>query len=338
MYVKTISRNRFIASLILLIILVTAYWAYHKRGKNDSTVRKVTIAQYGDVFLYAPLYIAKDAGLFAKRGLDVSLVSTGGDEKTWAAVTSGSASFGVADPTFVAISDSRGQPGRVIASIVNGVPFWGVTFKQDIAPFSSSKSLTGLTVATFPAPSTAYTLQKKMFIQAGLQPSIREGAFGTLLTMLRTGQADIALELEPNVSQAESDGAHVVYSMGDSYGEFAMTGLTTTPDLLARQPDLARDVVCSLQMANDYIRMHPDSSLDILAARFPEVKRDVAKGALSRMVAGGIVPKSVVLQPSAWDKAIALRVESGDLSNPKSSDSYLDEQYAKWAEQNCHLN
>jgi NitT/TauT family transport system substrate-binding protein len=155
--------------------------------------------------------------------------------------------------------------------------------------------------------------------------------------MLRTGQADVALELEPNVSQAESEGAHIVYSLRDLYGDFAMTGLTATPDSLARQPELARDVVCSLQLADDYIRMHPESSLDILAKRFPEVNRDVAKQALSRMVANGIVPNGVTLQPSAWSKAINLRVESGDLSNPKSTGSYVDNQFADWAEQNCRL-
>lgn len=58
--------------------------------------------------------MAIDGGYFAEEGLDVSLVTTGGDEKTWAAVISGNASFGVADPTFVAISDARGVPGRVV--------------------------------------------------------------------------------------------------------------------------------------------------------------------------------------------------------------------------------
>ena len=50
-----------------------------------------------------------------------------------------------------------------------------------------------LRVATFPAPSTAYVLQEKMFKDAGLPPKISQGAFGSLLTMLRTHQADVAL-------------------------------------------------------------------------------------------------------------------------------------------------
>lgn len=323
---------------IAVILSCAAYWWLHSHRNNSTSVRKITIAQYGDVFLYAPLYIAKDAGFFAKKGLDVTLVSTGGDDKTWAAVISGSASFGVADPTFVAISDTRGQPGRVIATIVNGVPFWGVTFKPNIQPFRDAKDLANFSVATFPAPSTAFALQREMFTQAGLPPRIHEGAFGTLLTMLRAGQADIALELEPNVSQAETEGAHVVYSMNQLYGDFAITGLTATPDLLAQQPDLAKDVVCSLQMALDYAHREPDSALKILVNRFPEVKPDVAKAALARLLEGGVVPKDVRLQQSAWDKAIKLRVEVGDLSSPKPISAYVDGSIANWAVQSCRIN
>ena len=44
-------------------------------------------------------------------------------------------------------------------------------------------------VATFSAPSTAYTVQTEMFKEANLPTNIRQGAFGTLLPMLDTGNA-----------------------------------------------------------------------------------------------------------------------------------------------------
>jgi len=52
-------------------------------------LRKITIAQYGEVFWYAPVYVTFAEGFFADEGLDVTFVSTGGDEKTWAALVSG---------------------------------------------------------------------------------------------------------------------------------------------------------------------------------------------------------------------------------------------------------
>jgi ABC-type nitrate/sulfonate/bicarbonate transport system substrate-binding protein len=53
------------------------------------SVQKVTLAQFGHVFLYMPLYVAIDRGFFKEQGLEVNLVSTGGDEKTFTAVATG---------------------------------------------------------------------------------------------------------------------------------------------------------------------------------------------------------------------------------------------------------
>ncbi|HKR06145.1 MAG TPA: ABC transporter substrate-binding protein, partial [Bacteroidia bacterium] len=230
--------------ILAIMALIVPIWLFYP--PKTSTLQKITIAQTGDFFLYAPLYIALDGGYFRKNGLDVSIISTGGDEKTWAAVLGKNASFGIADPTFIAISDERGIPGRVIASIVNGVPFWGITMNSSIKEVQSPQDLNSYSVATFPSPSTAYTLQKKMFLDAGLKPNIKEGAFGTLLYMLQSGKVDIALELEPNVSQASSNGAKVLYSLAKLYGDFAITGLTTTPELLKSDTALAKKVVCSI--------------------------------------------------------------------------------------------
>lgn len=330
-------RRIWVVAIVVVILAAVAFVAY-RRGGDQPTRKSITIAQAGDFFLYAPLYVAKDAGIFEKKGLDVNLVSTGGDDKTWAAIVSGSAQFGVADPTFVAISDKRGQPGRVIASVVNGVPFWGVTFNPNIKPITDPKQLATYSVATFPAPSTAYTIQKDMFQRAGVTGNIKEGAFGTLIAMLKAGQADIALELEPNVSQAVTEGAHVVYAMSEIYGDFAITGLTASPESLARDPKLAEDVVCSLQMALDFIRSRPDDALRILSARFPEIKPEVAKAALTRAVNAGIIPRDTSITQSAWDKAIEVRVKVGDLSSPKGMDAYVDNTFASRAQSNCRGN
>jgi NitT/TauT family transport system substrate-binding protein len=324
-------------AIICLLLVACIQLTSCSPATNAPALRDVTIAQAGDFFLYAPLYIAVDAGFFKRNGLNVSLISTGGDDKTWAAVLSGGASFGVADPTFVAIAGARGEPGRVIASVVNGVPFWGITYNHAIPVIRQPRDLDSYTVATFPAPSTAYILQREMFLRAGLAPKIRQGAFGTLQAMLKARQADIALELEPNVSQASLGGARVLYSMATLYGDFAITGLTTSPRILQNDPALAREVVCGLQQALVYARNHPDGTLTILSKRFPELAPSVAHAAFRRVSDAGIIPRTVLTSPIAWRKAIDLRVRSGDLAQPANPNVYLDNSFAQWAETHCSL-
>jgi NitT/TauT family transport system substrate-binding protein len=319
------------AIAVVLLVLAAILQRKPQLDKNagaPSQRQLVTIAQAGDFYLYAPLYIAVDKGFFAANGLDVSIVSTGGDEKTWAAVISGSAQFGVADPTFIAIASERGQPGRVISTVVNGVPFWGITKNVAVPLISKPSQLRGYTVATFPSPSTAFTLQRRMFEMGGIPPKIRQGAFGTLLALTETGQADIALELEPNVSQAVKNGYRIVYSLADVYGEFTITGLTTTPTYIKSNPQIVAATVAAIRESLAFLHQHPEESADILTKRFPEINRDVAVAALRRVLAAGIIPKQPEVVESAWRKALQLRIDVGDVKPNPNPMQYVDNTFA----------
>jgi NitT/TauT family transport system substrate-binding protein len=301
------------------------------RGKNPDgeTLAKVTIAQTGEFLLYSALYIAEDGGFFEQEGLDVNIISAGGDEKAVAAVISGQADFAVGDPTFAAIANERGIDVEVIASVVNGVPFWGVTFKDETVEAFANSGLNGLSVATFPSPSTAYTLQRDMFEDAGLKPNIVEGAFGSILNVVRAGQADIALELEPNVALAETEGATVLYSLSKIYGDFAITGMTVDAAYAKKNPETVNSTLSALQSAMNFARTDTEAALDLLDDRFPELDNSVIQAGLLRMIDENIIPESILMQPSSWNKAVALRVEVGDIQNEQAAQGVLNSQWAK---------
>ena len=319
-----------ILAAVAAALLVVAI-ALHRNPQTTppAAPQAITIAQAGDFYLYAPLYIAADKGFFASNGLSVTIVSTGGDEKTWAAVISKSAQFGVADPTFIAIASQRGQPGKIISTIVNGVPFWGITKNTAIPVITKPSELGSYTVATFPSPSTAHTLQRKMFETGGLTPKIREGGFGTLMALIEAGQADIALELEPNVSQAVGNGYKIVYSLSDVYGDFTMTGLTTTPDYIKNSPQVVAATVKSIREALAFLHQSPEDSADVLAKRFPEIKKDVAVAALHRVLAAGIIPINPGVVEEAWRKALQLRIDAGDVKPPTNIMDFVDNTFSK---------
>jgi NitT/TauT family transport system substrate-binding protein len=332
MVTKKRQRNRIIAAISILAFLLAFLatkdrWLKYLPSTSERRLEPITIAQFGEVFLYAPLYIAKDGNYFSKRGLDVTLISTGGDEKTWAAVLSGNAIVGVADPTFIVISANRGLQGVAVASIIARAPFWGITFDKQIPFISEPKQLKGFSVATFPAPSTAYTLQKRMFQEGGLPPNIREGGFGTLISMIKAKQANIALELEPNVSQSLTTGARIVYGLDKIYGNFQTTGLTTLPSTINDEPGKLKSIVCSLADAMDFIRQHPEDAVTLLTKRFPEIERPVATQALKRMAESGVIPLTPVIQKDSWDNAIQLRKAVGDIKDGGQFEKFVDNQF-----------
>ncbi len=295
----------------------------------EQKLTEVKVAQFADFFLYMPLYLAEGKGFFKDQGLNVTITSTGGDDKTFAAVISGDVHFGIADPTFVAIARAKGQPGKVIASIVNGVPFWGVTKNLEVPEIKNPKQLEGFTVATFPSPSTAFTLQKQMFETAGLKPRIRQAAFGALLPLLEAGAVDIALELEPNVSTAVKQGARVVYSMAEMYGDFAITGVTTRETLIAENPDLVQKFVNAIQQAESYAHANPEATADFALKRFPNLDPGIVAQALKRVIDSKTLPRNALVSKTAWEQACQLRVDAGDL--PAIDAAALDNTFAQKA-------
>jgi NitT/TauT family transport system substrate-binding protein len=174
-----------------------------------------------------------------------------------------------------------------------------------------------------------------MFLEGGHTPNIREGAFGTLMPMLRARAADIALELEPNVSQAVAQGARVVYSLASLYGDFAITGLSITPSFLANNSDAVFQPVCAIQMALDLVKTQRDRALLILHKRFPDISLPVADAALERVSREGIIPSSTVIKQEAWNKAITIRVDIGDLKTAKSMSHYVNNSFSELAKTKC---
>ncbi len=321
-------RNRILLIAFVALVGLLGLLFLIRNSNSQSSIRTIKVAQFGDVFIYTPLYLADAKGFFEEEGLKIELINTGGDDKTYAAVISGSAIFGIADPVFAAIAQEKGIDGRVIGGIVNGVPFWAIT-KKDIPPITDGKMLQPYSVATFSAPSTAYTVQKKMFQDAGLKPNIKQGAFGGIIPMLDAGQADIALELEPNVSTAIANGAKDVYSFAKIYSEFAFTGITTSLETIEKEPELVQHFINAITKAERYAHQYPDSTAYYMCKLYPDIEESIICNAIKRMVESNSLPQNAVISNDAWKAAVEIRYELGDIKSPNKTDVVLDMSFAR---------
>jgi NitT/TauT family transport system substrate-binding protein len=312
--------------LVAIFVVATGYFTYNEQSqplKEQQPLANITITQAFENFLYAPLYVAEEQGFFAAEGIEINLTTAGGDEKAFAGLLSSDAQFAVGDPTFAAIAGQRGQSGLVIASILNGVPCWGLAKDPSIETIENPAALAGYSVATFPAPSTAYVLQQNMFQQGGLTPDIKQTAPGALLATLDSKQADIALELEPNVSTAVQNGYRIVYSLNDYHPEFAITGLMALPSYVEANPEITQGVVNALQNAMEHIRQNPNQVADFLATKFPSVPSAVATDAVQNMITADVFPQDTIVSQEGWDAAIQARLDAGDLTEAAPYETYV---------------
>ena len=86
-----------IALVVAVVLAVTALPMTvfaSKKDKEEEKLSKVTLNEVAHSIFYAPQYVAIEEGYFAEEGLDLTLVTGFGADKTMTAVISGEADIG----------------------------------------------------------------------------------------------------------------------------------------------------------------------------------------------------------------------------------------------------
>ena len=89
--------KKWIALAVAVMLAVTALPMTvfaSKKDKEDEKLSKVTLNEVAHSVFYAPQYVAIEKGYFAEEGLDLTLVTGFGADKTMTAVISGEADIG----------------------------------------------------------------------------------------------------------------------------------------------------------------------------------------------------------------------------------------------------
>lgn len=307
---------------------------------NATELQPLRIAQFGKekFLLYLPLYIADEEGYFTQNGLKPEYIFAGNDDQIFATVISGDADVGVGDPVFTALAVEKGLQAKTVALMLTNLGLSGYTNKKDVPSIKTADDLKGLRVGSFPAPSTTFTLLNELKNKHDVLQDMQivEGPIGTQLAMLEAKQLDIAVDLEPAVSIAESKGYRVVFLMTPFIKPQAVTGMMVTQKMIETNPQLVEKVVHSLQQALN--AMHTDHAVAYRTAAklFPQLSKNVIHNAVDRMLKNAMYPQSVIVKNELWQRTLQTRLDSGELKKPQTLDKAVDNQFAEKAWRMTH--
>ncbi len=228
----------------------------------------------------APVFIALERGFFKEEGLNVTTQMFRGGPAVTAAVISGDIDFGYAATTSPILAYSEGAPVRIVApSDIAGSKrenFMNVLLTNPGSGIRGFKDLEGKRVAVNQLKALLELLTKASVDGDGGDSgkvTFVEVPFPQMASLLKSGQVDAVVNVEPFITFMVQGGANAVANaaqvvVGGPQGIWFSSIKTAKSEILGR---FRR----AIEKANTYASAHPEEVRKSLST-FTRIKPDVA--------------------------------------------------------------
>ena len=252
----------------------------------------IVFAVPANTLTFTAVFVAQDAGFFAKEGLKVELRNLVGVASN-NAVIAGSADFSTGTAATFLRAAAQGQRMFAIANMVDK-PLVELVLRKDVAaaagitdatPFvARAKALKGKTIAIQGVGSIVHALQRLVAYKGGLDPDkdVRIAPMNppAMLPALRNKDVDGFATSLPFTTQAvlEGDAIMLVSAIaGDlpEYTPFSYLVLYTRPEVCRNERDKCARMGRAFKAAAQFIQQRPADVLGFLKKRFNRLKPDL---------------------------------------------------------------
>ncbi len=262
---------------------------------------QTTVAIPANALLFAPLYIAADAGMWAKAGLDAKLTLVAGPGAT-NAVIAGSADFASTGGGSVLRAAARGQNLLAIANTIDKLLLEMVVTKETLAKFKVApdadfatrvKALKGMTIAVDTVNGLPHGYLRYITKKVGMNPetdvTVTAMQPPNMMAALKSGTVDGFIFADPFTTLAVKDGGVVlIRNPADDAPElnpFGYNLIVTRPTFCNEKPSVCTKLVAGLKQATEQMIKQPDVALATLKPRFAQIPPDVLDTAFKLIVA-----------------------------------------------------
>lgn len=286
-------KKRITALLLLFTLSVTSLLACTSADKPESATGKtsktsksindkktdltpVTLNEVAHSIFYAPMYVAMEKNYFEKEGIDLSLVTGFGADKTMTAVLSGTADIGFMGSEASIYTYNEGAHDYVVnfAQLTQRAGNFLVA-RDDIKNFKwedlKGKKVLGGRAGGMPQMVFEYILKKH-----GIDPKTdltidQSISFGLTAAAFTSGDADYTVEFEPFATTLEMENCGaVVASLGKESGYVPYTAYCAKKSYIEKNPQVIQKFTNAIQKGLDYVNSH--SAWEIAKTIQPQFK------------------------------------------------------------------
>ena len=258
----------------IALAAVSISWAVKVRGEQNLRLAYISDSP-GSSSAY---WIAKEAGLFKKHGLDVELIFINGSTRGIQSLVAGDIDFASAVGTSAINGKLAGGDVVIFDSLVNTLPYY-IIGKPDI---KSPEALKGRTLAThIPGTSADFAvrlaLRKYGIDYKDIQAVMVGGTTARVATVVN-GQSDFTMVTEPGLIAGEKAGLKLIIDMAKLKIPFVFTCTVTSGKLIREQPKTVEKVAKALVEAVHFFKTDKDRSIRIMAKYTRGVQPTVLEG------------------------------------------------------------
>src|SRR6266508_4308258 len=267
---------------IFMVLLILAFYFVifsiflAGRAKASEKVRMAYISDSPGSS--APYWIAKEAGLYKKYGLDTELIFINGSTRGIQSLVAGDIYFAGAVGTSAINGKLAGGDIVIFDSLVNTLPYY-IIGKPDIR---SPEDLKGRTLAThIPGTSADFAVRlalRKYGIDYKEIQAVMVGGATARVAAVINGQTDFTMVTEPGKIQGEKAGMKLIIDMAKLKIPFQFTCTMASGKLIREQPKVVESMAKALAEAVHFFKNNKKETIQIMTKYTRGAKPNVLEG------------------------------------------------------------
>ncbi|MDQ0217240.1 hypothetical protein ELQ35_08100 [Peribacillus cavernae] len=253
-----------------------------KKGKGKMDEIEISVTHYPTGLYGVPYNVGIDKGFFEEEGIKIKkIVGSSGGGTTVRNVLSGDLPFGDVSTSAVLQSYLAGAPLKIVGGGVQSVSdLVYVTRKDD--KIEKVEDLKGKTWAFTNPGSVSETTSQLVLDAAGIDPKslklVASGGVSEGLTLLKEGEVDATLMLEPAYSVQKNDWK-ALFRVSDHVSAYQQSVIITSPQVIKQNPGLVKRFLAAYQKSVEWTYANPDEAGKIFA-KYAEIDEAASVAAL----------------------------------------------------------
>ena len=325
-----------LAAAIVLAVTALPMTAFAAKKDGEEKLAKVTLNEVAHSIFYAPQYVAIEEGYFKEEGLDLTLVTGFGADKTMTAVISGEAEIGFmgAEASVYAYQEGATDPVVNFAQLTQRAGNFLVA-REEMPDFKwedlRDKKVLGGRKGGMPEMVFEYILRKN-----GLDPqkdlridqSIDFGS--TAAAFSGDTSSDFTVEFEPSATALEKEGAgYVVASLGVDSGYVPYTSYSAKTSYMEKNPEIIQKFTDALQKGMEYVQTHtPEEIAQVISPQFAETDLDTVTTIVKRYYDQDTWKSNLIFEKESFELLEDILEDAGELKERVPYENLVTTEYA----------